>query len=152
MILGFHHAAISTPDLERCKQFYIEVVGCEEAWSFEWPSGTPLADEMTGLSDSAARATMLKLGQTHLEIFEYSSPPPRPREGVRPVCDHGITHICLQVQDLHGEYTRMKAAGMQFHSEPLTQDTGYVVYGRDPDGNVVELIEFTGVAEEEIRT
>ena len=145
MIIGFHHAAISTPDLARSKDFYINVVGCEELSTFEWPTGTPEADDLTGLKDSAARAVMLRLGNTHLEIFEFSSPPPKETTGARPVCDHGITHVCLLVENLHGEYARLKSAGMRFHSPPLTQDTGYVVYGRDPDGNVVELIEFTEV-------
>jgi catechol 2,3-dioxygenase-like lactoylglutathione lyase family enzyme len=145
MIVGFHHAAISTPDFDRCVGFYKDVIGCEEAWSFEWPTGTPEADEMTGLTDSAARAVMLKLGDTFLEVFEFSSPEAKTRDTVRPVCDHGITHVCLLVTDLHAEYERLNAAGMRFHSAPLTQDTGYVVYGRDPDGNVVELIEFTDV-------
>ena len=36
MILRFHHAAISTPDLDRSKAFYTEVIGCEEAWAFGW--------------------------------------------------------------------------------------------------------------------
>lgn len=148
MILGFHHAAISTPHLDRCVHFYKEVVGCEEAWAFAWPAGTPLADAMTGLENSAARAVMLKLGDSFLEVFEYESPTPAPLDPDRPVCDHGITHVCLLVENLHAEYDRMKAAGMRFHSEPLTQDTGYVVYGRDPDGNVVELIEFTEVAQD----
>ena len=143
MILGFHHAAISTPDFDRCVSFYKDIVGCEEAWSFEWPTGTPAADEMTGLTNSAARAVMLKLGDTYLEVFAFSSPPPKQHTAMRPVCDHGITHICLLVENLHGEYERMKSAGMEFQSPPLTQDNGYVVYGRDPDGNVIELIEFT---------
>jgi glyoxylase I family protein len=143
MILGFHHAAISTPDLDRCLNFYTNVVGCEEAWSFDWPVGSAEADAMTGLTDSAARAVMLKLGDSFLEIFEFSSPTPATADSQRPVCDHGITHVCLLVEDLHAEYARMQSAGMIFHSEPLTQDTGYVIYGRDPDGNVVELIEFT---------
>jgi glyoxylase I family protein len=146
MMMRFHHAAISTPDLDRSKAFYIGVVGCEEAWSFGWEPGSAEADALTGLKDSAARAVMLKLGDSFLEIFEFSSPPPKPGDPARQVCDHGITHICLQVQDLPAEYERMKAAGMTFHSPPLTQDSGYVIYGRDPDGNVVELIEFTEVA------
>jgi len=147
MILGFHHAAISTPDLDRCLNFYKNVIGCEEAWSFEWPIGTPEADAMTGLTGSAARAVMLKLGDSFLEVFEFSSPQPAVLDPARPVCDHGITHVCLQVENLHDEYARMRAAGMKFHSEPLSQDSGYVVYGRDPDGNVVELIEFTEIAD-----
>ena len=110
MILGFHHAAISTPDLDRSISFYKDVVGCEEAWSFEWPVGTPAADEMTGLTNSAARAVMLKLGETYLEVFAFSSPAPQQRTSTRPVCDHGITHICLLVENLHSEYERMRSA------------------------------------------
>lgn len=142
MIIGFHHAAISTPDLERCIDFYTGVIGCEVAWTFEWDTGSADADAMTGLKDSAARAVMLKLGDTHLEVFEFSSPAAQTLDTLRPVNEHGITHVCLLVQDLHGEYERMRAAGMKFHSPPLMQDSGYVIYGRDPDGNVVELIEF----------
>jgi glyoxylase I family protein len=143
MIIGFHHAALSTPDLDRCVHFYTSVVGCKKAWSFGWEAGTPEADAITELNDSAARAVMLKLGDSYLEVFEFTSPPAETNEGDRRVCDYGITHICLQVQDLHVEYERMKAAGMRFHCPPQKQDTGYVTYGRDPDGNVVELLEFT---------
>ena len=143
MIIGFHHAAISTPDLDRCIRFYKEVIGCEEAWSFGWDSGTPEADAITELKDSAARAVMLKLGNSFLEVFEFSSPEPERSAGTRPVSKHGITHICLQVQDLHSEYERLKGLGMRFHCPPQAQDTGFVTYGRDPDGNVIELLEFT---------
>jgi glyoxylase I family protein len=143
MIKGFHHAAISTSDLDRSVGFYTDVVGCEVAWTFGWEGGSAEADELTALENSAARAAMLKLGDTFLEIFEFSSPQPRHQHGDRPVCDHGITHICLEVKDIQSEYQRMLAAGMRFHSAPLSQDTGFVVYGRDIDGNVVELLEFT---------
>jgi predicted enzyme related to lactoylglutathione lyase len=55
---------------------------------------------------------------------------------------HGITHVCLDVTDLDAEYARLKAAGMTFHCPP--QAIGMDVrttYGRDPDGNVIELQE-----------
>ena len=142
MIKGFHHAAISTPDLERCIRFYTETIGGRVAWEFGWERGTPEADEVTGLRDSATRAAMLKIGDTFLEVFEYSSPPPAQRNGERPVNDHGITHVCLEVTDIQAEYERLRSAGMRFHSAPMSQDGSSMVYGRDPDGNVVELIEF----------
>lgn len=143
MLIGFHHAAISTPDLDRFVSFYKEVLGCEEAWSFGWEAGSDEADAVTGLTNSAARAVMLKLGESYLEVFEFSSPPATTSESDRPACDHGITHVCLQVSDIHAEYERMKSAGMRFHCPPQAQDTGFVTYGRDIDGNIVELLEFT---------
>ena len=144
MIKGFHHAAISTPDLERCIDFYTRIIGGEVAWTFGWPAGTPEADEVTGLENSEADAAMLKIGETFLEVFEFNSPDTPPRAGQRPVNLHGITHICLEVEDIQAEYERLKAAGMPFNCAPKAQDGSSMVYGRDPDGNVVELIEFHG--------
>lgn len=143
MIKGFHHAAISTPDLSRCIDFYTKTMGGQVAWTFGWDQGTPEADEVTGLNNSAAKAAMLKIGDTFLEVFEFSAPAPAKRQRERPVNNHGITHICLEVEDIEAEYERLKAAGMPFNSRPMKQDGSSMVYGRDPDGNVVELIEFT---------
>ena len=106
MIKGFHHAAISTPDLQRCIAFYTEVIGGEVAWTFGWPKETPEADQVTGLTNSAADAVMLKIGDTFLEVFEFSSPEPAKQTGERPVNNHGITHICLEVTDINAEYER----------------------------------------------
>ena len=139
MIRGIHHTAISTGDLERAVDFYVSLLGFEVVDRFDWDQGTEWADRITGLEGSAARAAMLKLGNACVEIFEYSSPPPTPADPNRPVCDHGITHIALLVSDIDAEYERLKSAGMHFHSAP----TGRLraIYGRDPDGNVVELME-----------
>ena len=142
MLKGFHHAAISTPDLARSVRFYCDLFGCTVLREFGWPAGIPEADALTGLRNSAARAVMLKLHDSYLEIFEFSSPTPEPGNPDRPACDHGITHICLAVEDSQAEYARLKAAGMRFHAPPQAQDGGFVTYGRDPDGNIVELLEF----------
>ena len=45
------------------------------------------------------------------------------------------------MKDLPAEYDRLKAAGMRFNSEPKSIDPIRCVYGRDPDGNVIELLE-----------
>jgi hypothetical protein len=48
----------------------------------------------------------------------------------------------LQVTDIEAEYERLKAAGMVFHCPPQSVGSELVAtYGRDPDGNVVELLE-----------
>jgi len=142
MLKGFHHAAISTPDLDRAVRFYCELFGCKVVREFGWPAGIPEADALTGLQNSAARAVMLQLGESYLEIFEFSSPTPQPGNPERPACDHGITHLCLEVRDSQAEYARLKLAGMRFHAPPQAQEGGFVTYGRDPDGNIVELLEF----------
>jgi catechol 2,3-dioxygenase-like lactoylglutathione lyase family enzyme len=142
MIRGIHHTAISTGDLQRALAFYRDLLGFETVFEFAWPTGSELLDRITGLEGSSAQAAMLRAGNTFIELFQYASPPPRPGVPRRPVCNHGITHICLDVTDVDAEYERLRAAGMSFHCPP--QDLGgqsKVTYGRDPDGNVIELQE-----------
>jgi catechol 2,3-dioxygenase-like lactoylglutathione lyase family enzyme len=85
---------------------------------------------------------MLRLGNAYLELFQYSAPEPGQGDPNRRVCDPGITHLCLDVTDVDAEYARLSAVGMVFHSPPQDVAPGVrTVYGRDPDGNVVELQE-----------
>ncbi len=142
MIRGIHHTAISTGNLERALAFYRDLLGFRVLFEFAWPQGTAVADAITGLQQSSARAVMLHAGNAVIELFQYETPTPRPGDPQRPVADHGITHICLDVTDLDAEYARLTAAGMRFHCPP--QDIGMdlrTTYGRDPDGNVIELQE-----------
>ena len=86
---------------------------------------------------------MLRAGNACVELFQYETPRPKPGDPNRPVSDHGITHLCLQVQDIDAEYQRLKTAGMVFHCPPQDRSGLRVTYGRDPDGNVIELLEVT---------
>jgi glyoxylase I family protein len=104
MIHRIHYTAISTVNIERSLRFYRDLLGFEMIYSSAWEIGTKGADRITGLKDSAARLAMLKAGNACIEIFQYSSPPPKSAEPMRPVCDHGITHICLDVADIDAEY------------------------------------------------
>ena len=137
MIKGIHHTAISTGDFERALAFYRDLLGFEMVSELNWPAGVELADTITGLEGSAARSVMLRASNTSIELFEFSSPAPKPGDPKRPVCDHGITHIGLEVDDIDVEYERLKAAGMSFHCPPQDLGVSRVTYGRDPD--VLEL-------------
>ena len=141
MIHGINHVAISTPDIERLSDFYKNLLGFEEVFKLNWEIGDKALDNITALKDSSARIIMLKCGNACLELFEYETPPPKAGDENRPVCDHGITHICLQVTDIENEYSRLKNAGMRFHCPPQPVGDLQATYGRDPDGNVVELLQ-----------
>jgi catechol 2,3-dioxygenase-like lactoylglutathione lyase family enzyme len=54
----------------------------------------------------------------------------------------GAAHVCFAVDDVRSAYGALRADGVEFLSEPHTDAAGTQwVYMRDPDGNVVELIE-----------
>ncbi|MET0546476.1 MAG: VOC family protein [Caulobacterales bacterium] len=142
MILGFHHAALSSPDLERLKRFYCDVIGFETVYEAEWDKGAELIDKMMGLKDVAAKVAILRTGNCFLEIFEFRSPETLPADFWRPVHNHGMSHICIAVDDAQAEYERMSKAGMVFHCPPVHVGMPvFGTYGRDPDGNVIEVLE-----------
>ncbi len=145
MIRGVHHVALATGNIERLVAFYTEHLGFEVVMETSW-ADRPMIDDIVGLKNSAAKQAMLRAGNTHVEVFEYSSPEPVAGDPNRPVCDHGYTHFCLDVTDIDAEYERLLAAGMTFHTPPpplskLGSGKIRATYGRDPDGNVIELQE-----------
>jgi catechol 2,3-dioxygenase-like lactoylglutathione lyase family enzyme len=141
MINGVHHVAISTPSVERLGRFYRQV-GFQDVTDFEWARGNEMMDKLGDLKGSSGKLAMLRLGNCYLELFEYASPEPDPSDENRRVCNHGITHICLDVTDLDREYERLRSLGMRFHCGPQDAAPGVrTTYGRDPDGNVLELQE-----------
>jgi catechol 2,3-dioxygenase-like lactoylglutathione lyase family enzyme len=142
MIRGIHHASITTANLDRLVRFYCDLLGFEVALDFEWGVGNEAADRIYGLKDSAVRMAMLKTGNAFLELFEFANPVGKPGDPARPVCDQGYTHICIAVTDIEAEFARLSAAGMHFNCPPQhLPGLCKATYGRDPDGNIVELME-----------
>ncbi|HET7046976.1 MAG TPA: VOC family protein [Solirubrobacteraceae bacterium] len=136
--------AVATHDAERMLAFYRDVLCLEVVVDYTWPDGTDVADQITALLHSSARHIMLRNGNAYFEIFQYLSPRPGQGDPARRVCDPGITHLCFDVVDLDAEYERLSEAGMTFHCPPQDVAAGVrTTYGRDPDGNVVELQELT---------
>lgn len=139
MIRGVHHLAVSTPDLDRFVDHYQRWFGFERHGGGGWEPGNERIDRMVGLTDSAARYEMIRLGNLYLEVFEYAAPA---GVAVRPrMCDHGLIHLCFYCDDVFAEYERLVALGMRFRCPPGGKAATRATYGFDCDGNVVELLQ-----------
>lgn len=150
-INGIHHIAISTGRWDEMLSFYTDILGFAQVDAFEWDRQGEMgatADAVTALSGSSARVAMLRGRNACIELFDYRSPRPRPLDPNRPVNDHGLTHICLDVTDVEAVYAALAERGMRFHSP--VQWMGENIrgtYGRDPDGNVIEIQELLDPAD-----
>jgi glyoxylase I family protein len=142
MILGVHHPALSVPDIEQALEFYCGKLGFETVMNAELPSGVDMLNDAFGLPDAGCKVAIIKRGNSCIELFEF-------REGgdgaepvaSRPVSRHGITHICLASDDYESDYANLESAGVSFNTPPVGAAPGRWAYGRDPFGNVLELLE-----------
>lgn len=143
MIRGIHHVGIHVRDLDRMVTFYKEAFGFEVIDEFRW-SDAEIVDKLIDVPGSAARGCMLRAGSCYMELFQFSAPEPESTRPLRPF-DKGYTHMCIDVTDIEKEYERLKGVGMTFgHPSPI--DMGHVksVYGKDPEGNVIEIQQTAG--------
>lgn len=133
-----HHYGVTVSDIDAAEAFYGERLGL------------PVADRLS--FDDAAFARFVDVpgadvdivffdaGGFQIEVLEYAGSSENANDGASND-DVGVAHVCLEVDDLDAEYDRL-ADDVEFLSPPQTLESGaQVVYARDPDGNVVELLE-----------
>jgi len=152
MMKAVGHIGISTPNLKRLMDFYIKQMGCVEIGQLEWPVGTDRVDKVVGLRGSSAKNSMVRLGDVCIEFFEFAAPKPKTKPKDYPANDHGISHFCFLVEDIHAEYDRLSAVGVPFNTEPQKFDGVWATYGRDPDGNIFELMQMEAGTENPMQT
>ncbi|CCA92254.1 VOC family protein [Novosphingobium sp. PP1Y] len=150
-VIGVHHIGVSVPDLDKAREFYLDILGAvEEVEPLSW-ADNPFIDRIVGLEGSAARQFFCRLGNVQIEVFEYSAPRQAPLAPGRGVNEYGYTHFAIQVEDLEAVHERIVAAGLPVHAPPdmssITVDAdgtkhGYSgTYCRDFFGNVFEILE-----------
>jgi catechol 2,3-dioxygenase-like lactoylglutathione lyase family enzyme len=142
MATRFHHAGLVVPNLEQADLFYRSFLEIEEAFRFEWDeSDSDSVSQVINLTDSAAKAIMLKGENYNIELFEYSAPQQKGDPAADRPCDPGIAHIAFEFDDIQKACERFKSAGGTLHRDPVKLGTTWAIYGRDPFGNIVELMQ-----------
>ena len=139
------HTNVIARDWKRLVRFYSEVFGCKPHGPERDMSGAWL-DSLTSLRNGHLTGVHLRLpgcgddGPT-LEIFSYD----QLIEGRLPAANQrGFAHIAFAVDDVDEALQAVIAAGGGAVGKIATTEVGdigvlRVVYGRDPEGNIVEL-------------
>jgi glyoxylase I family protein len=144
-IKGIFHVNVNCSDIERSQPFY-ENLGFQTVLDLPTGGDDKLAAGL-GMPSCEGRAAIMMLDpsqgrQARLDLIEWTEPLDR-----RPPYEHlarlGFNRIALWTIGLDEEYERLKADGVEFLSEPM-----FMVCFKDPDGAIIELIEFfTGLGE-----
>jgi predicted enzyme related to lactoylglutathione lyase len=116
MIKGLRGASIWSEDVKNLLPFYRDILGLKVG--FEMP-GFVLLGDPGGVG--------LALG-THSEVRGRNNDPARHMVG-------------LASDDVKADAKRLKAAGVEFVEDPTDYDTMRVATLKDPEGNLVQLLQ-----------
>jgi len=123
MIKGLSHACFHVSDLGQSVSFYRDKLGL------------PLAFELS-LNEGKTQGVYLHVGgRTFIELFQ-DTPIPTPK-------DASYRHICLEVDDIGETVEELRKRGAEVGKISLGGDQSYQAWLSDPDGNRIELHQFT---------
>jgi lactoylglutathione lyase len=133
----FNHVGVLVADLSRAKAFYQEVLGFTP-W-FESAAGDESTTRLLSLPGPLdAVMSYLVLGDLTVELIHFGSPDATVVPRRRALDELGLTHLSIAVDDVATTAARAVELGGEVLEET---DLGIAVMIRDPDGQVIELLD-----------
>lgn len=137
-------------DMDRSVAFFSRVLSFEKVAEFE--IGGVAYDELLGLSGLRARVVRMRLGDELIELSEYLTPRGRPLPSDSRSNDLWFQHAAIIVSDMDRAYAHLRSHRVEHVSpEPQVlpawnQNAGGIraFYFKDPDGHVLEILQFPG--------
>jgi catechol 2,3-dioxygenase-like lactoylglutathione lyase family enzyme len=123
MITGLAHTCFTVSDLEASLDFYRDKLGLEEAFDFKH-------------EDGRRYGVYLHLGgRNFVELFEGTLADAAEGQSFR--------HICLEVDDITRTVAMLQDRGVEVSEPKLGRDQSWQAWITDPDGNRIELHQYT---------
>jgi glyoxylase I family protein len=153
----FFHVNVNCMDFERSLAFY-QLVGFEKVLDFDEMPGPVRSFGQAGLGpvlglpdDCDGRAALLALpgesGATRLDLIEWKRPK-LAAERRTSLAQPGIARLCLKTNDCDSVHSRLSAAGYRVYGAPTRVHLGggwiKLFCCEDPDGTVIEFMQFLG--------
>ncbi len=132
-----HHTGVTVSDLEASIEFYTDLLGCtvERRFAVEGPA----FERAVGVENASGTFAHLRSGDARIELVEYE--PAGDRRDLESLPQPGATHLAFSVGDVDGTLEAFPD-DIGTLSEPQTTESGTrIVFLRDPDGTLVELLE-----------
>jgi len=132
-----HHFAVTVTDLDRAVAFYRDTLGLDVLSEFT-VGGDAFATGV-GIDGASAEFVHLAAGDARIELVEYD--PVGETAAETELNQPGATHLGLEVDDLDTVFDSLPD-GCETIAEPQTTESGTrILFVRDPDGTLVELLE-----------
>jgi catechol 2,3-dioxygenase-like lactoylglutathione lyase family enzyme len=152
MIQGIFHISFTVKNLDASVKWYTEVLGLQ--YFRGQVQDNAYTRKLVGIPNAKLKmAQLLVPGQPfapganhHVELIEYEQPEGRDDLDLS-TYNTGVGHWAFIVDDIHAEFNRMKALGVQFKADaPVAIEQGvnkggYAIYFTDPDSITFELLQ-----------
>jgi glyoxylase I family protein len=147
MIKSIFHVNINVKDFDRSLAFY-QMLGFKVAFNIG-EGGNKAFEEGLKIPNNRGKAALLMLGDdpraTRIDLIEWKVPKTE-GEPYPHLWHTGVARIAFHTKDIDQEYERLKTKGIEFMSTVQTMKMGggttkFVCF-KDPDGQILELIEF----------
>lgn len=130
MVKHFEHVGVACSNIEKSIEFYCDFLGLKIALDEMSPDGT--------------RVVVVNTDGGGLELFGAESIRETPAPTL-PKTSSGIRHFAFAVSNMAETHAFLKSKGVEFAVEPrkpkVMPNTDWIAFCRDPDGNLVELVE-----------
>lgn len=147
---GVEHIGFTVPDIEAATRFFVDVIGCEYAYSLG-PFADREGDWMTKHLGVPPRSVVREIRffrcgfGPNFELFEYEADDQnraQPRN-----CDVGGHHLAFYVDDFYAALAYLEAHGLTILGAPTIRTSGPSagqtwVYFLSPWGMQLELVSF----------
>lgn len=138
------HVSVTVSDMERSLAFYCDLLGLKEVERHRLEGET--ISKMAGKPDVIMEVVRLEAPETPgvmLDLQQYVAPKGKVSDAQ--LGDVAHSHLCFGVPDVWAAYKDLKTKGIEFVSEPVSFDLDwgivYVVFFKDPDGFILELMQ-----------
>ena len=144
VVKGLDHIALTVSSLEKSLPFYVNLLGFEELERHRLEGET--ISTMVGAPGVVMQVVRLKTpngSNVALDLQQYVTPKGTISNARLGMANH--SHFAFGVKDIAATYARLKQQGVEFVSAPvafgLDHGTVRVVFLKDPDGFILELVE-----------
>lgn len=135
------HVALVTPDIDRLVMFYTKLLGVKPHNRIDNIRNSPKLDDIANIDSLKLRAAWFKTGNMTVEIWQFDNPRTATITAPASATKIGYTSISFEVNNIRQTYDQLHNAGLTFLSIPVAVANATVVSLRDPDGNLLNLVE-----------
>ncbi|MFK5857504.1 MAG: VOC family protein [Bacteroidota bacterium] len=143
MVKNIDHVTIVVDDVEKDKKLFM-LLGFKEGTSVII-SGDKFSKFLRVNSIEAKHVTLFIEGSNprqEIQLLQYINPDPLADPAIEKLNKFGYNHLCLAVDDIEAEVTRLKKYGVHFKNNIMEFNDKKLVFFSGPGGITLELAEY----------